>query len=121
MFFVELLQWWYGRGYKHLIASLKRRIGLIATSFSVALLLRTLFAPWRRIITYGGDSLQDRLKAVLDNLVSRLVGGAIRTIVLVSAGLIMVLISFGGAILAIVWPLLPPLAVVLVIRGFLPW
>ncbi len=121
MVVVELLQWWYTRGYRHVIRSLGARLRGISLAFSIPLLIRTLFAPWRRVITYGGHSFIDGLKAVLDNTVSRLVGFTMRFLVLLTAGLLVLLVGALGLIAIILWPLLPLLAVGLIVRGLLPW
>ena len=66
-----------------------------------------MFSPWRRIISYGGRGLEDRLKAVLDNLVSRAIGFVVRLFVLLAAIVTMVVICLLTIIEIIIWPLLP--------------
>lgn len=121
MLAVEFVRWWYGAGWMRLIHSIRDRIRRIALSFSVPLLLKTLFLPWRRIISYGGNSIADKFKAALDNLVSRVVGAMVRLIVILTAGIAIVLTAVGGAIAVVLWPLVPVLGVGLIIRGFMAW
>lgn len=75
--------------------------------FSAAQLLKTLFAPWRRIITYPGASLADRWKAWGDNLFSRIIGFVVRLIVLLAALVALTIVAVVTAIEMLLWPLLP--------------
>ena len=83
--FGAFFSWWYGRGWKLVATSLKPRLHGVANAFSVRQLLRTLFEPWRRIVTEPGSSLEDRWKAGFDNAFSRMVGFVVRLFVLVAA------------------------------------
>ena len=84
MLVVAFIQWWYGPGWKDAAGRLTAKIHETYLSFSVPSLLRTMFAPWRRITSPPGASLQDKLRAVIDNTVSRLVGFVVRLIALVA-------------------------------------
>ena len=57
----------------------------ILNNFSVIQLTRTLFAPWRRIITYPGASIDEKFKAWGDNVFSRMIGFVVRLGVLIAA------------------------------------
>ncbi len=109
--------WWYGRGWKQVALSIKPRLSSVAYTFSVTQLLRTLFAPWRRIITYPGSSLGERLKAWGDNIVSRTIGFLVRLIVLGAALVAITTVSLLSVIELILWPLLPPAIPLLIILG----
>jgi hypothetical protein len=76
-------------------------------NFSVVQLLKTLFQPWRRIVTYPGASLDAKMKAWGDNAVSRAVGFFVRFSVLVAALVTAVFIVIFTAAEIVVWPLLP--------------
>jgi hypothetical protein len=121
MLALELLRWWYGPGLLGLIKGIGTRLRRLGLEFSVPLLLQTLFSPWRQIVSYGGRSLSDRLRSVLDNTISRLVGAVVRLLVIAAAGIIMLVTAVGGAALAVAWPFLPLIAIGLMLRGLLPW
>lgn len=121
MFVMEFVRWWYGPGWVHLIRSSGERLRGVALSFSLPILIRTLFDPWRRIITYGSRSFQESLRALLDNTISRLVGFAVRVIVMIAAVFLMALTGLISLVAIIGWPLLPIVGIGLIIRGFLPW
>ncbi len=86
-------------------------------NFSVSQLLRTLFQPWRRIITYPGASLDAKMKAWGDNAVSRGIGFVVRFSVLVAALIATVCILIFTAVEIVVWPLLP----LLIPGGIIGW
>ncbi len=113
----EMLRWWYVTGW----VQAARRIGSWTSSvehmFSLSLLLRTLFAPWRRIVSYAGKGLDARIHASLDNLVSRAVGFVIRIFVILAAGVAMLGALILSVLMVVIWPLLPLSFVFFVIRG----
>jgi len=78
-----------------------------------------MFAPWRRIITYPGNTLGDRLRAVVDNLVSRAVGFVVRLFALMAALIIMSAYVIFGGLLLIIWPVVPLLGPALIVGGLL--
>jgi len=103
----SFLGWWYGAGWRKVARSLGPRAQGVLDSLSVKQLLKTLFQPWRRIITYPGRSLEDRFRAIGDNLVSRVIGFAVRSIVLLAAVTMLVLVAILTVLEIIIWPLLP--------------
>ena len=120
MLAVSFFSWWYGRGWSRVAAAFGQRLQGVMETFSVTQLLRTLFAPWRRIITYPGASLVEKWRAWGDNLFSRVVGFVVRLLVLLAALLTVIVVAVLGAFEIIIWPLLPlliPLCVILGVAG----
>jgi hypothetical protein len=113
----EMLRWWYVTGW----LQAAHRIGSWTVSvehmFSLSLLLRTLFAPWRRIMTPKGRGLDAHLHAAVDNLVSRCVGFVIRLGVLLAAAVAMLIAVVMSVVMVVVWPVLPLLFIELVVKG----
>ncbi len=117
MLALAFLQWWYGPGWFRAWNSLGARLKRTYYGFSVPQLSRTLFAPWRRIVSLGGGSLGERMRAMVDNLVSRCVGLVVRLITLFAAAVIIVwwiIIAIGQLV---IWPLVPIAAIMLIVRG----
>ena len=114
---LEFFRWWYTRAWSRALKQLEDKLRGIEQAFSVGILLRTLFSPWRRIVTYPGSSLAEYFRALVDNLVSRFVGFFVRTSVLIAAGIVTVLFGITALILVLLWPLLPPLALTLIVWG----
>jgi hypothetical protein len=107
MLLVAFFGWWYGRGWAQVAQSFSRRLKGVMDLFSVEQLLRTLFAPWRRIITYPGASLAEKWRAWGDNLFSRVIGFVVRLFVLLAAFASLILIAILTVLEILIWPLLP--------------
>jgi hypothetical protein len=107
MLILSFFSWWYGRGWGMVAASFGSRSRAVMNAFSVGQLFRTLFAPWRRIITYPGASLPERWRAWGDNTFSRVVGFVVRFFVLWGALLTLVIVMLLTVLELVVWPLLP--------------
>jgi hypothetical protein len=119
MFMLDLVGWWYGSGWSGVLLATKRRLAGLAEAYSTKTLLHTLFAPWRRIITYPGAGIDAKLRAIGDNLVSRCVGFTVRFFVLLAAGVSFVFLCIVGLLELIVWPLLPLIAIALIVKGLI--
>jgi hypothetical protein len=116
MLLVEFFSWWYTRGFLELARKLGKTLRGIWQTFSVPLLLKTLFAPWKRITTEAGKSLQEHSRAWIDNAVSRLVGFTIRIFVIIAALASIVVVGLIGVCLIIAWPFVPPAIVYFMAR-----
>lgn len=119
MFVVELFGWWYGRGWQATIQSIPRTLKSIYEAFSVPVLVRTLFDPWKRIISYPGASLDTKLRAFADNLVSRAIGFVVRFFVLCTACMVSVIAVVLGVLYFVIWPLIPLCIVILLAKGII--
>lgn len=120
MVIIELFRWWYADGWLLLIKKLGARLRNIWYVFSVPTLLRTLFSPWRRIITYPAKGVGPMMRALLDNFISRLMGFLVRCLVIITAVLGFLLTAVIGAIFVLAWPFVPFLIIGLFIRGLMP-
>ena len=116
--FIAFFSWWYGRGWQQVVNSFKPRLLRVVRSFSVGQLFRTLFAPWKRIITQPDRSLEERLRAIGDNTFSRVIGFVVRICVLIAALVSIVIVALISIIEIIIWPLLPLAIPGFIIAGF---
>jgi len=119
MLVVAFIQWWYGPGWRDTAGRLEERLRTTWQTFSVPILLATLFAPWRRIVTSPGGSLDARMKALADNAVSRAVGFVMRLFTLLAGLAMMLVYMLIGGLILILWPLLPLLGPALIVGGIL--
>lgn len=117
MMALEFFRWWYGRGWQLMLIMAGRRLRHLGEAFSVSSLLHTLFAPWRRIISYPGASLDAKLRAMLDNLVSRCIGLVVRVVVLLAAAVVAVVAALVGLIQIVIWPLIPAIVLAAIVMG----
>lgn len=109
MILTQFLRWWYGSGWmsagKELVFLLRRTAG----EFSLGILLRTLYSPWKRTINLAGPNtpINVRIQWWIGNQISRFIGLLIRLITLCLALVLMVVISALGLAGLVLWPLLP--------------
>lgn len=125
MFIVGFFSWWYGAGWVRCISAVRGGLASIYDYFSLDLLLRTLFSPFRQISAGGvRGPIGVQLRAMLDNLISRVIGAVVRTIVIIVGTITLLISCFLGLLRIVVWPLIPVLPVVFVIfaiSGWMPW
>jgi len=126
MLVVSLLSWWYGAGWRDQINLVSNRLLGAADRYSIFLLLRSLFAPFRQISAGSVTSgpLDARFRAWMDKLISRCIGAMIRTVLIITGAIMLVLEVIVGIFRLIVWPFLPlaPIAgFVLMMMGWMPW
>lgn len=107
MIALEILAWWYRQGWAQVAKNAETRFVKVSHLFSVPILIRTWFAPWRRIVTYPGAGLEAQFRAMTDNLVSRFVGFTVRSFVLLAAGVMLAACAVLGVVQLLLWPLLP--------------
>ena len=122
MLIVSFLQWWYSIGWMDFALKLVDRLKNLADFFSLGLLVRTFFSPFRQISAYGDDNanLQQQIAQFFDKLLSRVIGAVVRFLVIIVGIITLVLVTLFWGILFLAWPLMPlaPLAgVVLAIMG----
>ncbi|MDO4773609.1 MAG: hypothetical protein Q4A37_00590 [Candidatus Saccharibacteria bacterium] len=117
MLMVGMVQWWYGAGLQWWVRRLA--LGMLRTAdfFSIGLLARTLFQPFRQIDAGGVQgALPVQLRAWFDRTFSRLFGAMLRSLVII-VGLVALLLravmSLMGMIVWLVLPLTPVIGVVL--------
>ena len=125
MFLVGIFQWWYGNGLLQYIR--QSFLGVLRTAdfFSVGLLLRTLFNPFRQISAAPvGGALSVQLSAFFDKLFSRAIGAVVRSMVII-VGILMILLRFlwmiVGVIMWLALPLMPFIGIILWQLGVSIW
>ena len=125
MLLVSMFQWWYSAGIVKQIDGVKSWLLKINDQFSIPLLLKTMFQPFRQIsANESGLALEDKLRAWLDKLVSRLIGAFIRFFVMIAGIIVMIFAVIFSGLRLIAWlilPILPVLGVVLMTTVGLPW
>jgi hypothetical protein len=122
MLIVGLLSWWYGAGWWQRILAVKDRIVGLYDYFSIDLLLKTLFAPFRQISAGNvRGPLSVQLQAWLDRLISRMIGGIVRIVVVVVGVFVLVCSIAAGLIVIAVWPLIPLVPIFCVVFAMIDW
>lgn len=125
MFLVGLISWWYGRGWIGQLQRMGLRFKATVDFFSIPQLVATLFSPFRQIS--AGPSAEAGIagafRSFLDKLVSRLIGGFVRSMTILAGLFVIVLQSVYEVLVLIGWwllPVLPLVGLVLVAIGWVP-
>jgi hypothetical protein len=110
--------WWYGYLPRRLFLAFEASMVSLLDLFSVKILLKTLFAPWKRdLISTDGLSIQEKFQIWMLNLASRFIGFLVKTFVLITF-----LIVFAVALIVFVglycfWFVFPLAIIALIILG----
>lgn len=121
----SFLRWWYIAGWKQQVTHLRARLTGALDFFSIELLARTFFSPFRQISAgkvQGPLGLQ--LRALVDRILSRLIGAMIRGFMMIVGVVSIVLLGLGGGVLLLAWaivPVVPVLGVIAFVVGWVPW
>lgn len=121
MLFAAFIKWWYGAGWLEQAQAIRRRVTNIGGMFSVPILLRTMFAPWKQTVSIPrrDQALNDKIQAWIGNQVSRFVGFGVRIAALIAAGVSMALVGLIGGLTLVIWPIVPALPIILLFVSLL--
>ncbi len=117
MVILSLFQWWYSAGWMSALKHAEKRIFDAYRLFAIPVLLRTLGSPWRRIVSRPGPGIDGVMRSIIDNTVSRVVGFLVRSIVLLTAGLVISAASIVSILELILWFFVPPAVIALLVLG----
>jgi hypothetical protein len=124
MFLVGILTWWYGNGWRGRAMMVGERIASTNDYFSVGLLLSTLFSPFRQISAGSVDGpFAVQLRAMVDKLISRIIGAIVRSFMIVFGLIIICLQTVFGGIVLVLWaviPIFPVIGLVMMVIGWVP-
>lgn len=124
MVIVWALSWWYGAGLKLRYARFLDRLAKTYDYFSIDLLAKTLFAPFRQISAGKvRGPLVVQWRAFVDRLVSRMIGAMIRSIIMIVGSVWITISALLGILMLLGWLVLPfaPVAgIVLMTTGWVP-
>jgi len=88
--------------------------------FSIPILLKTLFAPWKRdILSTQNLSLNEKFRIWIFNLLSRLIGAVIRLFTIFFGLFLTLFLFIFGFAVVIIWILLPFLILIGFIYGII--
>lgn len=93
--------------------------------FSIDLLLRTFFSPFRQISAgQVRGPLGVQMRALLDRIISRVIGAMIRLTMIIIGSVFIVIYAVVGTLMVVFWgviPLLPVAGIMLFMSGWMPW
>lgn len=120
-----MMTWWYTIGWRQCWRRVQERLAATLDFFSIDLLARTFFSPFRQISAGNVQGpLAVHVRAFFDRLVSRCIGAAVRLVMIVVGALTIACNLVAGGLFLLSWalvPLLPLAGLVLFLSGWLPW
>ncbi|OHA17751.1 MAG: hypothetical protein A2664_04025 [Candidatus Taylorbacteria bacterium RIFCSPHIGHO2_01_FULL_46_22b] len=106
------LLWHYTEGLRDMTRVWTNFLWFLYNFFSIPILAKTLFEPWRRIQEQkhrGGFSPEDIAETLMTNTIMRLVGALIRLCTIAIGTCVILVVFWGGILLYGAWLLLPAL------------
>ncbi len=120
---IDYLRWHYGMAYRDLTRVWLNYLWFVAHFFSLGILLRTLFAPYKRMKEKNEKGLDFQAigEMIAVNTVMRLVGFLLRIIVLTIGLAVLSVVLVLGLILYPIWTIMPVLLIALLLISVLGW
>jgi len=117
--FAYLIQWYLFKSPREILRGWGNVLWFNLEYFSVLLLLRTLFAPWRHTTWSPGRgfNIGKWVEALIGNAISRLLGAIIRTVLIVIGLLTEIALVVVGPFVFLAWFLLPFLLLFALYQG----
>lgn len=102
-------KWYYTQGAKDILSAWRNFILFALEYFSIPLLLKTLFSPWKRDITKKprGLDLKRLFQYLAYNTISRGIGFFMRFLTICAGILFLFMVFVLGAIFFVLWIFLP--------------
>lgn len=112
------LLWHYTVAWGDLLRFCSNIAWFLLNFFSVKILLRTLFSPWKRLQEGGrGRGEGGILGRLIINTITRLVGALVRSVTILVGLAALLVFLFVSAVLFLLWPVLPLAAALLAFKG----
>ena len=121
LIFSSYLHWHYVQAPRAIYSLWFNFVWFVEYFFSITSLFKSLFAPWKRVVAKSRRAwdFEEIASAILANLMSRIIGAIMRTVVIVF-GLVIEGVLFVGIIpLYIFWLFAPVILVALFLYGCL--
>ncbi len=122
MLIIGLFSWWYGDGWRQRAVMAKNRLASLLDTFSIELLVKTLFAPFRQIDAGKVEgTLNVKIQAFISRLISRIIGAFMRTILIFVGVASLILSLVVNGVVLVAWPFVPILPIVGIILTLSGW
>ena len=105
----QVLIWWLVEAPRKIVLAWKNFLLFNLNYFSVVLLLKTFFSPWRRYESSykGGFNLGKYVENFLSNIIFRFLGAIIRSVLIIAGLVVEVFILVIGFSVLILWIISP--------------
>ena len=119
-----LLQWFswqFWEAPREILKAWKNFLLFNLNYFSIVLLLKTFFSPWRRYKWTNqerGFDIGRFFESFFSNLIFRILGAVVRSVLIFFGLLVQIFIIFAGAIIFVGWLILPLFLIFSIYHGF---
>ena len=116
----EYIKWHYYEMPKEIQRGWFNYLKFYLNYFSVPILLKTFFTPWRRYSwSYGrGFSFSRYFEVFISNMSTRVIGMIVRTFLIIAGIIVDLFILVFGAGFYLIWFFLPVIIIILFVMGF---
>lgn len=116
--FTGYLTWHYTHALRGVFSIWSNLLWFVAHFFSIRLLLRTLFSPWKRMHeAYSIRGFEDFFGSLVVNTMSRIVGALVRFIVICIGVSLLLSVALLGLLFFVLWICAPVVLVFLLVTG----
>ena len=118
--FLQFFVWYFIDSPKAILKAWKNFLRFNLEYFSIILLIKTLFSPWRKYVwSYGrGFDFKVYLEAFTSNTISRVLGALLRISLILIGILLEFFVFLVGLTILILWFLWPIILIIILILGF---
>jgi hypothetical protein len=115
---LDFVGWYYTRAFRDILAVWSNVMWFLVHFFSIPLLLRTLFSPWKRMTDqYQRTGMEDLFETLVMNMMSRVFGAFVRLLI-VGCGIFFLMLGVVSLFVVIVtWVFMPVLTLVSLLYG----
>jgi len=118
--FIQRVSWHFFEVPKEILAIWKNFLLFNLNYFSIPLLLRTFFSPWRRYREFqgrGGFNIGRYLEVFFSNLIFCVLGAIMRSFLIIIGLLAEIFLFFAGLVVFLGWFILPIVLIMVLITG----
>lgn len=120
LFTVSYLSWHYTRAFRDILSVWFTGMWFVVHFFSMRLLVRTLFAPWRRMAdSYERKTVESLLESFVFNTLSRVLGALVRLTLCALGILFLAVLTVLLFVFLVLWIGAPFIAVSSMVYGIL--
>lgn len=122
MFFAFLrdyVRWHYNDALIGYIRILKNFWWFLVSFFSISILLKSLFHPYKRMSESNSDTLQNWIESKILNTLSRLIGFFVRLFIIVIGIVFISALIIGGVVFYVLWLVAPLLPLIFISLGLI--
>lgn len=117
-FVVDFSLWYYSRAFYGIVSVWMNLMWFVTHFFSIPLLLKTLFAPWKRMTDSSHHAgLEDLLATIVMNIMTRIFGAIIRMCIILIGLFVLVLGVVALCVVVLSWAILPLLLLYSMLYG----